>query len=304
MSASVTTGWACPVCGNGRAEPRFPVDTTATEAGVDAEAFRPSSERFGRTAGTLVRCLSCGHGSLDRMPDADAVSGAYAEAADPVSVREEPGQVETARRALARIEKVVPPGLVCDLGCWTGSFLVAARERGWDPTGVEPSRWASERARARGLHVRTTELDDPAVAVGSCRLVVMCDVLEHLVEPGHALDVARELLEERGILYLTLPDAGSALARAMGRRWWSVLPMHVQYFTRGSLTRLLQRHGFRVVSITTHAKVFTTRYYGERLGGYSPLVERLTLAALERAGWADRPVGPDFHDRMAVLATR
>ena len=37
---------------------------------------------------------------------------------------------------------------------------------------------------------------------------------------------------------MMLPDAGSALARRMGARWWSVIPTHVQYFTRASLAQL------------------------------------------------------------------
>jgi SAM-dependent methyltransferase len=232
------------------------------------------------------------------------VASAYGDASDPVSLREEQGQVETARRALVDVERFVAPGRVCDLGCWTGSFLAAARERGWEAFGVEPSRWASERARARGLEVRTGELADHGLAGASCRLVAMCDVIEHLCDPGLALEVARELLEPGGALYLTLPDAGSVLARTLGRRWWSVLPMHLQYFTRPSLGLLLERHGFRVKAWRTHAKVFSARYYGERLGGYAPALERVAVGLMTRAGWADRPVAPDFHDRMAVIAER
>ena len=55
----------------------------------------------------------------------------------------------------------------------------------------------------------------------------------------------------------------------MGKRWWSVIPTHVHYFTRASLSALLVRHGYRVVSISTQPKTFTAGYYLGRLGGYS-----------------------------------
>ena len=296
--------WRCPVCGSDRAVAQYAVAAGGSEGGVDAEAFRPSSERFGTTAGRVVRCVECGHGSLAEAPPVTAMAEAYTDAIDPVSLREEEGQVETARRALERIEEVVRPGLACDLGCWTGSFLVAARERGWDTVGVEPSAWASGRARERGLDVRTTTLEEHGLSDGSCRLVSLCDVIEHVIDPGAAVDVAAALLEPRGALFLTLPDAGSRLARLMGRRWWSVLPMHVQYFTRASLTRLLDRRGFAVVSVDTHAKVFSARYYAERLESYSGAVQRLVTKALDAAGQADRLVAPDFRDRMAVIAVK
>jgi SAM-dependent methyltransferase len=300
----VTTSWACPVCGGTEATDRFAVPTDATEGGVNPDGFRPSSDQFGLTVARVVTCVSCGHGALAEPPPDTAVQIAYEEAADPVSLREEAGQVETARRALAVLERVVAPGRVCDLGCWTGSFLAAAKERGWDPIGVEPSRWASERARARGLDVRTTTMEEAGLADGSLRLVVLCDVIEHLEQPASALRIARRLLEPGGALYITIPDAGSRLAKLMGRRWWSVIPMHLQYFTKASVRRLLDNEGFDVRSVTSHAKVFSARYYAERLGGYHPVLARISTALVDRSRRGDRLVAPDFRDRMAVVATR
>jgi hypothetical protein len=90
----------------------------------------------------------------------------------------------------------------------------------------------------------------------------------------------------------------------MGRRWWSVLPTHVHYFTRPSLTRLLRSRGFEVLEVATAPKAFSVAYYLGRLGGYSPPLARALVGAARRAGVADRLWGPDFRDRMAVLARR
>src|SRR5262249_19506977 len=125
---------------------------------------------------------------------------------------------------------------------------------------------------------------------------------EHLAEPGAALDRVTDLLEPGGVLYVTVPDAGSILARMLGRRWWSVLPMHVQYFTRNSLRRLLRERGFETLWVTSHAKVFTARYYAERLAGYAPGLGRAAVAVASRAGFAERLLAPNFHDRIAALA--
>jgi len=294
---------ACPICG-GRGRPRFRLPAAGTELGVDADAFRPSSERFGAVSGTVQRCERCRHGWVADPPEPEDVSGAYADAADPVSLREEAGQMETARRALLAVEEVVTPGRMVDVGCWTGSFLAAARQRGWDPVGLEPSKWAADRAAERGLDVRVAELGDDGLEAGSCRLVVLCDVLEHLIDPRAALDRSATLLEPGGALFLTVPDAGSVLARLLGRRWWSVLPMHLQYFTRRSLGQLLTDSGFTVRSVRTHAKVFTARYYAERLGGYSDPAGRAAVRVAEAVRLADRLVAPDLRDRLAVIATR
>jgi SAM-dependent methyltransferase len=295
--------WRCPVCGGRSGQARWPVPADATEAGVDASSFRPSSDLFGTVAATVIRCDGCGHGSLAQLPDALAMAGAYEGAADPVSIREERGQVATAGRALATIERFVTPGRLLDVGCWTGSFLVAARDRGWTVSGIEPSRWAAARAEARGVDVVAGELG-PAYLDAGYQAVVLCDVLEHLGDPGAALDLVGGALGPGGVLYLTVPDAGSLLARALGRRWWSVLPMHVQYFSRATMGRLLASRGFTVRHVGFHTKVFTATYYAERLAGYGAGLERPMAAALRALRMEERLIAPNFFDRMEVIASR
>ncbi|TML81718.1 MAG: class I SAM-dependent methyltransferase [Actinobacteria bacterium] len=267
---------------------------------VTADALRPSSELYGQTAGPILRCRTCGHSFVEQPPAVEE----YENTEDPVTIREERGRVATARRDLAEIERIVGPGRILDVGCWTGSFLLAARERGWEPVGIEPSKWATEQARSDGLDVRTTTLDAHGLERSSFSLIVLNDVIEHVTDPAASVQIIAGLLEPGGAVFMATPDAGSAVARLLGRRWWSVLPMHLQYFTRGSLSLLLQRHGFRIRWIKTHAKSFSARYYAERLGGYSSSIERVALRGLRTFGKLDRLVSPDFHDRMAVLATR
>ena len=298
------SGWQCPVCAGNRSAPQWRVSSDATENGVNPEAFRPSADRYGETVGEVVRCLDCGHGSLAVTPSADALAAAYGAAADPASVDEEAGQLETARRALQWIETVVRPGALLDIGCWTGSFVAASAQRGWSAAGIEPSSWAVDRARERHLDVRVGDLANPEVEAASQRCVAMCDVIEHLLDVRGAIATAATVIEPGGVLYLTTPDAGSRLARTMGAHWWSVLPMHVQYFTRGSISRLLQDGGLEVIGITSHPKVFTASYYADRLGGYSPALARSAKGISRRVGLAERLVAPDLHDRMQVLARK
>jgi SAM-dependent methyltransferase len=289
--------WVCPVCAGAAGSARWGAARHAS-----ADDLRPSASQFGATLARTIECGECRHISLETAPEEEVLAESYGDASDPVSIREEAGQVETARRTLNAVEQFVQPGKLADLGCWTGSLLVAARERGWDVAGVEPSKWASGRARARGLEVHTRAWNQHDLPYGEFRLVTMCDVLEHLVAPGEALDEIKRLLEPNGVLLLTLPDAGSPLARMLGRRWWSVLPMHVQYFTRSSLRRLLESHGYEVRLMRTHPKRFSARYYAERLRGYSSLLERIAVFGLDRVGLSDRLVAPDFRDRLLVIA--
>ncbi len=241
---------------------------------------------------------------LEPMPAEAVLAEAYGKAASEDYLAEEPGQRATARAILARIEEHTAPGRLADLGCWVGFFPDEARRRGWQAVGVEPSEWAAAYARERlGLEIENAPLLDADLPAGGFQAIFMGDVIEHLPDPGAALGRVRDLLAPDGVLALTLPDAGSRMARLLGRRWWSVIPTHVHYFTRASLRTLLGRCGFRVLAVTTAPKRFTVRYYLSRLGGYSPALGRLAVAAAERAGLADRLWAPDLRDRMLVLAS-
>jgi SAM-dependent methyltransferase len=240
---------------------------------------------------------------LAGFPAESTLAAAYAEAESADYIEEERGQRTTARESLARIECYRAPGRLLDLGCWVGFLLDEARNRGWDTMGLEPSEFASSFARERfGLDVRTTDLFSAELDRRCFDAVVLGDVIEHLRDPGGALDHIAGLSRPDAVLYLALPDAGSRVARAMGRRWWSVLPTHVQYFTRRSLATLLARHGWRVLELGTAPKAFTVRYYLGRLGGYWPPLARGMTAGAEAIGVADRIWAPDFRDRMYAVA--
>jgi SAM-dependent methyltransferase len=271
---------------------------------VGAAGLIPSTHQFGTALADIVRCPRCGHMQLHPMPDEALLARAYAGAASEAYIAEEAGQRETARRALARIDARAPGrGALLDLGCWVGFLLAEARARGWRTLGVEPSVFGSTYAREHlGLEVISAGILEADLPPSSFEVVTLGDVIEHLTAPADALARIAGLLVPGGLVWLALPDAGSRVARALGRRWWSVIPTHTQYFTRHSIAALLTRSGFEVLEVTTAPKAFSAAYYLERVGGYSPAVAGVLVRAARVAGVADRMWAPDFGDRMAVIA--
>lgn len=305
MRQGSDAGWMCPVCAHRRARPAFRVRPSAI-VDLDAAELAPAASAFGATVGEVVRCAACRHGSLHGAPTPGELVAAYAHVEDPRSLEEEPGQVATARRDLVEIRDHLgtAPGRLLDIGCWTGSLLDAAGELGWTTTGIEPSTWAARQAASRGLDVSVGVIEDIALPPSSVQVIACCDVLEHLHDPAAAVRHIGELLEPGGVLLATVPDAGSVLARVLGHRWWSVLPMHLQYFTRGSLVTLLRSAGFEIAALHTHPKVFTYAYYGDRLGEFLPGLGPSIASLIRRTPLAQRPFGPDLRDRLAVVARR
>lgn len=298
MAAVSTERQRCSACGSQELRPHFRVSGEIGEAGLI-----PTTKEFGTALADIVRCLGCGHMQLERFPSEEELAEEYARAASDDYVDEEAGQRESARRVLARVERYAERGPLLDLGCWVGFLMAEAKARGWEPLGIEPSAFASAYARDRlGLDVRTDDLFTAELSERRFNAVVLGDVLEHLTRAGEALDRTARLLAPHGVLVLLLPDAGSRVAGILGRRWWSVIPTHVHYFTRESAATMLVRHGFRPLYVGTDPKAFTVRYYLEKGSGYAPGLSRALVGAAERVGVADRMWTPDFRDRMIVIA--
>jgi 2-polyprenyl-3-methyl-5-hydroxy-6-metoxy-1,4-benzoquinol methylase len=194
-------------------------------------------------------------------------------------------------RHLDRIERVMKPGRVLDVGCATGDFLIVARDRGWEPLGVDPSP-AREQAQAAGLPMVGHTLHDAEVAASSIDLVTFWDVLEHVPDPVDQLRRAVELLKPDGMVGITVPNAGGALAKISGRRWfgYKTAGEHLQFFTALTLQRTFAAAGMAVEGLRPVAWSCTVGF----------LVNRLALYLGPPGRLANRLLAPSPLSRMIV----
>lgn len=158
-----------------------------------------------------------------------------------------------ADRVLGFIQRHAPTGALLDVGCATGDFLAAARDRGFATEGLELSSWSRDLACARGLNVRQETLA-AHVARGGSRydVISLIGVIEHFQQPRPEMGHIAALLKPGGIVVIWTGDVSSLVARLLGRRWWYWQGQHIQYFTHRSLRRLAEDAGL--------AHVATTRY--------------------------------------------
>ncbi|HEX3629484.1 MAG TPA: class I SAM-dependent methyltransferase [Candidatus Dormibacteraeota bacterium] len=149
---------------------------------------------------------------------------------------------------LHRVEPYTRGRRVLDVGCATGDFLAVAQRQGWEAIGVDPSP-AREQATAAGLPIVGHTLDDAEVSEQSLDLITFWDVLEHLPDPVRTLRRAASLLTPDGIVAATVPNAGSAVARISGRRWfgYKTAGEHLQFFTAATIRRSFEAAGFDVL---------------------------------------------------------
>jgi 2-polyprenyl-3-methyl-5-hydroxy-6-metoxy-1,4-benzoquinol methylase len=156
-----------------------------------------------------------------------------------------------------------------------------ARERGWQPEGVEPSAWAVETAGDRyGLQIHCGDFETSDLPKDRYEAVTMVDFIEHVPDPMAAIIKAREILCGDGILCIVTPDIRSLAARAAGSRWWHYRPAHLAYFTHRSLQALLGRAGLRILKTRRYAWTFSAHYLLTRVAFMRFLVKNQSLASI------------------------
>ncbi len=151
------------------------------------------------------------------------------------------------------LEHVQPSGGFLDVGCGWGAFLLNARNRGFQPRGIELTKacvnYANEHLKIPVVDSQLTETEIPAA---SLQVVTMNHVFEHLPEPKAALKKVIESLAPGGMFCGIVPNFASVCSQTLGEKWYWLDPnYHYQHFTPATMRRMLEAAGFMVEKIYT-----------------------------------------------------
>jgi 2-polyprenyl-3-methyl-5-hydroxy-6-metoxy-1,4-benzoquinol methylase len=265
------------------------------------DIYACTSSAYGE-CGPIVQCTSCGFVYQNPQPDPECILDAYEAVVDERYAEEREGRVHTFRRAVEEIEQFAAPGRLLDIGAHLGVFVEVARAHGWDAVGIEPSRWAVNAARARNVPVRWGTIADLANSDMQYDAITMWDVIEHLPDPSGDVRLLRRALRPGGLIAVSTMDVDAPIARVLGRRWPWYMQMHLSYFSRKTLARMIENAGYRVVGIQRHTRIvrlgYVTHQIAERLGPVLGPVAR----AISRSRLGERLVSIDFGDIITLYA--
>ena len=199
----------------------------------------------------LARCTRCASAvTLAPAPPEAHEAGAYGGGAPRGAGLAAPLLRRFDRRRLTFLARAgaQPPGRLLDVGAGRGRFVAQARAAGWHAEGIEPSLRGVTGARARGIELQQAGIEHAAVQAGSLDAASLWHVLEHLDDPGAALERIAGWLAPGGVLVVGVPNLASVQARAGGARWYHLdVPRHRTHFTVRGLHALLRRHGLEPV---------------------------------------------------------
>ena len=233
----------CPLCGSINLKPKF----------VCKDYFA-SNEEF-----ELYSCLDCGFLFTQNFPSNDVI-GKYYDVSEYVSHSDTKEGIvnkiyHTVRQYMINkkmnfVEKQSGKerGAILDMGCGTGYFLNAAKQKGWDTVGIEKSEHARNAAINRfGLNVYDeTHIDHLPQA--HFDVITLWHVLEHLEDLNEVMDKIYRLLLPNGIAVIAVPNCSSYDAQHYKTCWAAYdVPRHLWHFTPQTMTMLAEKFNFKIV---------------------------------------------------------
>lgn len=138
-------------------------------------------------------------------------------------------------------------GKVLEIGCSIGMMLKLLQDRGFSVSGVEMSVGAAKIAKGKGISVLIDKFEDIKFKE-SFDIIILNHTLEHLENPREIIKKCFNLLSKGGIIYIDVPNFGSASAKQQKCRWPLLLPEeHLWHFTASSLKTLLAGFKFKII---------------------------------------------------------
>lgn len=173
-------------------------------------------------------------------------------------------------RVLKKLNSYMPNrGKLFEIGSFMGTFANEIRQSGWDITCLEPFRGAVKYARQTyNLNVIEGVLPQPALSENSFDAVILLHVIEHMPDPGANLTEIRRVMKPGGMLVVETPRLDSLMFKILGRRErnLSISDGHIYFFTVPTLTKLLEKHGFEIVSVDLVGRTLTADRFLANVG--------------------------------------
>jgi 2-polyprenyl-3-methyl-5-hydroxy-6-metoxy-1,4-benzoquinol methylase len=288
--------------------------------------FRPY-----QSPGPVVRCRRCGliyvtpredkHALiyegpvLDNLPASilkskslEDVTKCWEFSMLPSKETEWPALQLNANQALDQIARFAQhPGRLLDFGCGWGFFLAVAKDRGWEPYGLEPLPGHSVYARAKfGIPVVTNTLREDTFPEGFFDIITAFQVFEHLPNPSTELTKIRHFLKPGGLVLIEVPNIETWGVRLLGKHHRHFTQDHLYFFSPSTLDALVRSRGFRPIVTSFPTRYMTVghliSFWGKRI--LSPKLSHVLEALFKQAGLVQKVVSLNFGDIVSIVARK
>ena len=167
-----------------------------------------------------------------------------------------------------------------DVGCGLGFLMDVAFDHGFQVRGVEFNRSAIRYIQSKFTFPVDYGLVQELKFAEPFDVISLFDVIEHLDDPIGSLRCLRKTIAPGGVCVIQTMDSDSLVSRLIGKRLedFRRTREHLYFFTRSSLTRILNETGWEVLDIRFIGHTFQIGDLIKRIAVYSDWIEKAAMA--------------------------
>jgi len=142
---------------------------------------------------------------------------------------------------------------ILDVGCNTGGFIKYLKKINYENVyGIDISKQFLKSSELKNIYYG--DLDDLRYGDKFFKIIVADQVLEHCVNPNKCLRDIHRILEDDGLLYLSVPNILS-YKNDIFPFYWFIMREHIHHFNDMNLFYLLFKNGFEILKVENNSFV-------------------------------------------------
>lgn len=227
----------CPICEN-----------VSHETFMEVLDHSTSKETF-----SVAKCSNCDFLFTNPRPDENEIQKYY-ESEDYISHTDDNkglinGMYHAVRNhaiknKFALINSFKTTKSILDFGCGTGTFLEFCKLNKWNTTGAEPNNNAREILTKKGISALMPN-EIHSLENGSFGVITLWHVLEHVHKLDETVSHMKDLLEDKGVLVIAVPNHTSYDAAHYKEHWAAYdIPIHLYHFAPKDISTYFTKNGF------------------------------------------------------------
>jgi len=160
-------------------------------------------------------------------------------------------------------------GIAVDIGAGAGTFALCLKNTKYfsDVIALDLSEECVKICKKIGLHAEEKTINQ--ISNDFCDLICVNDLVEHLFDPYSFFINCHKVLRKNGYVFITTPNGQGFDFKIMKEKTINISPPeHIQYFNPQSMELILNRAGFKIISLETPGKLDTQIILKEKLNGF------------------------------------
>ena len=202
------------------------------------DIFNSSSSVF---SDQVVKCKKCKFIYLNPRIKQKIIDKGYSFSQDRKFISQNKNRIKTFKNTLNIINNQIDISnkKILDIGSGGGAFLKACKDRNIEAEGIEPNKWLVNYSKKK-YDIKISTKNFYKVRK-SYDVVSLFDVLEHIPDINFTIQKIFKLVKKNGYLIINVPDHSSLARKILRKNWPFYLTVHLHYFDKKSLCKLLKK---------------------------------------------------------------